>query len=78
MNILPEFNQHGDLPPGVHTATIEEILNRFAGTPRRAVVAVVWNESIHWLARPATSRDSLSSVRLLRPKPNPTTLTFFC
>jgi hypothetical protein len=50
MNSLPEFNQHGDLPPGVHTATLEDVLSRFAGTPRRAVVARRL-ERIHSLAR---------------------------
>ena len=39
MKIWPEFNQHGDLPPGVHPATFAETLSRFAGTPRRAVIA---------------------------------------
>ena len=26
---LPEFNNQGDLPPGVHSATIEEVRTRF-------------------------------------------------
>lgn len=26
---LPEFNEHGDLPPGIHKATLNEILSRF-------------------------------------------------
>jgi hypothetical protein len=28
---LPEFNAHGDLPPGVHRATMEEVVARFGG-----------------------------------------------
>ena len=39
MTTLPEFNERGDLPEGVHPATLESILSRFAGTPRRAVIA---------------------------------------
>ncbi len=39
MNNLPEFNSQGDLPPGIHKATLEDILKCFAGTPRRAVIA---------------------------------------
>jgi hypothetical protein len=30
---LPAFNQDGDLPPGVHRATLAEVLKRFAGGP---------------------------------------------
>ena len=47
---MTEFNPHGDLPPGVHTATLGEIQGRFAGTPRRAVIARRL-ERIHSLAR---------------------------
>lgn len=34
---LPEFNVFGDLPPGVHRATLAEVLTRFGGatTSRR-------------------------------------------
>src|SRR4051812_29622201 len=36
---LPAFNQVGDLPPGVHRATLAEVLQRFGGgsVQRRAV-----------------------------------------
>lgn len=37
---LPPFNAAGDLPPGVHRATLREVLARFGrGLPRRAAVA---------------------------------------
>ena len=33
---LPEFNAEGDLPPGVHRATIQEVVASFSGsTPAR-------------------------------------------
>jgi hypothetical protein len=36
---LPGFNRNGDLPPGVHLATIQEVIERFgADTPEREVV----------------------------------------
>ena len=37
---LPAFNEDGDLPPGVHRATMQEILSRFGqgSVQRRAVV----------------------------------------
>ena len=37
---LPAFDQAGDLPPGVHGATLEEVLERFGqGSTQRCVVA---------------------------------------
>jgi hypothetical protein len=36
---LPEFNEQGDLPVGVHHATLDEVLTLFGhGTPQRQVV----------------------------------------
>ena len=36
---LPELDTHGDLPPGVHRASLDEVLNRFGhGTPQRGLV----------------------------------------
>jgi len=37
---LPGFNDVGDLPIGVHQATLEEVLSRFgSGTPQRFLVS---------------------------------------
>src|SRR5207248_569434 len=37
---LPAFNEEGDLPPGVHRATLPEVLERFGqGSVRRCAVA---------------------------------------
>src|ERR1039458_5542167 len=36
---LPEFNAFGDLPEGIHTASIAEVVARFgSGTPQRRSV----------------------------------------
>src|SRR5206468_9439117 len=36
---LPEFDSHGDLPIGVHRASLDEVLARFGhGTPQRQLV----------------------------------------
>ena len=36
---LPDFNDKGDLPEGVHQATIDEVISRFGtGTPQRQLV----------------------------------------
>jgi hypothetical protein len=38
--VWPELNTHGDLPPGVHRATLAEVVERFGiGTPQRRLVA---------------------------------------
>ena len=39
MKTWPEFNEHGDLPVGIHAATLEEVVEHFGNTPRRSVVA---------------------------------------
>ena len=37
---LPAFNEAGDLPPGVHSATLSEVLERFGrGSVQRCAVA---------------------------------------
>lgn len=39
MQTWPEFDHRGDLPIGVHRATLDEIVRHFGSTPRRALVA---------------------------------------
>src|SRR2546428_6588811 len=39
MNVWPEFNERGDLPIGIHKAPLNEIVDYFATTPRRVVLA---------------------------------------
>ena len=45
--MIPDFNEHGYLPKGVHRATIEEISDRFG---RQSEVRRVQMESLGWLA----------------------------
>lgn len=33
--MIPEFNNRGNLPPGIHFATWKEIISRFGGSARR-------------------------------------------
>jgi hypothetical protein len=38
---LPPFTAHGDLPPGIHRATLAEVLERFGrGSPQRMLVGL--------------------------------------
>ena len=48
--MIPDFDQNGYLPPGVHPATIEEIASRFGwqSEPRQ-----VQMDSLHWLLEAA-------------------------
>ena len=40
MRDLPDFNDNGDLPPGIHQTTLEEIIERFGrGSPQRLIMA---------------------------------------
>ncbi len=36
----PDFNKNGDLPPGIHQATLAEVIDHFGkGTPQRQIMA---------------------------------------
>ena len=50
MKTWPEFNQHGDLPLGVHSATLSEVVQHFGSTARRVVITRRL-ERIYQLAR---------------------------
>jgi hypothetical protein len=44
--MIPDFNEHGYLPPGIHRATLEEIANRFGREPE---LRQAQTESLRWL-----------------------------
>ncbi len=44
--MIPEFNEQGYLPPGVHQATLEEVIERFGV---QSEVRQVQAESLQWL-----------------------------
>ena len=50
MKVWPEFNEYGDLPPGIYPGTLSEIVQRFSTTARRIVIARRL-ERIYQLAR---------------------------
>jgi hypothetical protein len=40
MKDWPDFNDKGDLPPGIHQATLSEVIEHFGtGTPQRRIMA---------------------------------------
>ena len=44
--MIPEFNEHGYLPPGIHPATLDEIASRFGTEPELRRVQM---ESLRWM-----------------------------
>lgn len=44
--MIPKFNEHGYLPPGIHSVSLSEIANRFG---RQSEVRQVQMESLRWL-----------------------------
>jgi hypothetical protein len=50
MNAWPEFNERGELPVGIHAATLDEVIKHFGTTPRRVVITRRL-ERIYQLAR---------------------------
>lgn len=47
--MLPAFNEFGYLPPGIHIATIEEIVARFGtGSPEREVETLELTSFVDW------------------------------
>lgn len=44
--MIPDFNEHGYLPPGVHRATLDEIEERFG---RATEIRRAQMQSLHWL-----------------------------
>src|SRR5207253_2002023 len=54
---LPPFNDEGDLPPGVHRATLSGVLERFGqGTIQRRAVA----DRLNRIYQPVTSTGQLA------------------
>jgi hypothetical protein len=39
MKAWPEFNERGDLPAGMHAASLNDVVEHFGTTPRRVVIA---------------------------------------
>jgi hypothetical protein len=57
--VIPDFNEQGYLPPGVHGATVEEIAERFG---RESELRRVQMESLRWLVDLARRAGVLSLI----------------
>jgi predicted nucleotidyltransferase len=49
--MLPPFNPAGDLPPGIHQATLTELLDRFGQNPAQRIAVGERLSRIHQLAK---------------------------
>jgi hypothetical protein len=55
--MLPDFDEFGNLPPGIHPAAIEEVVQRFgAGSPERDVEGRELLQFIAWARRAGVRR----------------------
>ncbi len=70
---IPEFDRQGDLPVGVHVASMDEVIARFGShTPRRQIVTDTLLE-IYGLAQAAGKLDRFiiyGSYVTAKPEPN--------
>ena len=48
--LLPRFTDHGDLPPGVHRATLQEVKERFGDINAKRQVLFIRLERIYRIA----------------------------
>jgi len=54
--VVPSFDERGNLPPGIHSATWDEIVKRYATTERRAELLDGLHEPIASLRRAGCAR----------------------
>jgi hypothetical protein len=55
--MLPDFDEFGNLPPGIHRATIEEVVQRFGvGSPERDVEGRELLQLTGWVRRAGVLR----------------------
>ena len=53
--MLPDFNSDGDLPPGVYSAALEEVIDRFGDRHPQRQEMTQRLSRIHWLAQETDS-----------------------
>jgi len=68
---LPQLNRAGELPKGVHQATIDEVIAQFGNgtSQRQAVTARLWR--IYHLARATRKLERLILGSYITAKPDP-------
>lgn len=55
--MIPDFDEFGYLPPGIHAATLDEVVARFgSGSPEREVETQELQLFIEWARRAGVRR----------------------
>lgn len=54
--MLPSFDERGNLPPGIHSATWDEIVERYATTDRRTELLDGLHEAVQSLRTAGCTR----------------------
>lgn len=70
---LPEFNEHGELPSGVHKATIDEVTTRFGKGSGQRLKVTDHLKHIYQIARATGKLEQLiifGSYVTAKPEPN--------
>ena len=70
---LPNLNHEGELPEGIHPATIDEVLSQFGGGTERRMIATEHLKRIYELAKETEYLQQLlifGSYITSKPKPN--------
>ena len=68
--MIPPFDAAGNLPPGVHAATWNELVARFGTTPRRLILLAGLKEALDML-RAAGCRQAYVDGSFVTSKPDP-------
>lgn len=78
MGKLPDFNDNGDLSPGVHQATLSEVIERFGkGTPQRLIMAQRLNRIYSLALETRHLRRFIIFGSFVTNKPNPGDVDIF-
>jgi hypothetical protein len=55
--MIPDFDEHGNLPPGIHRCTVDEVSERFGhGSPEREVETAELIEFVRWARQTGVQR----------------------
>lgn len=70
---IPQLNENGELPKGVHQATLDDVVARFGGSTERRRAATAGLQRIHDLAATTGKLDRIiifGSFVTAKPEPN--------
>ena len=78
MKNWPDFNDEGDLPPGIQQATLAEVIDHFGkDTPQRRIIPDDWSTSTPWRFERATWLASSIFGSFVTAKPDPGDIDIF-